>query len=98
MVFHDRPVDQEEHAAQLIMARRLEPPPKAEYICADLSIAPSLFPCRRAADPTLAGEYCHNGQFQPIAQKIGVASAGQHPIIDLITLGKWAMDLKCALS
>ena len=39
MVFHDRPVYQEEHAAQLIMARRLNSPPKAEYICADLSIA-----------------------------------------------------------
>src|ERR1700733_8597808 len=28
MVFHDRPVYQEEHAAQLIMARRPDPPPK----------------------------------------------------------------------
>src|SRR5258708_1170903 len=29
--------------------------PKAEYICADLSIASSLFPCSRAADHTFAG-------------------------------------------
>jgi len=27
--------------------------PKAEYICADLSIHSSLFPCSRAADHTL---------------------------------------------
>jgi hypothetical protein len=39
MVFYDRPVYQEEHAAQLLMARRLCSPPKADYICADLSIA-----------------------------------------------------------
>ena len=28
---------------------------KAEYICADLSIAPSLFPCSQAADHTFPG-------------------------------------------
>ena len=39
MVFYDRPVYQEEYAAQLIMARRLALHTKAEYICADLSIA-----------------------------------------------------------
>jgi hypothetical protein len=31
---------------------------KAEYICADLSIDPSLFPCSRAADHTFSGIYC----------------------------------------
>src|SRR5277367_3152695 len=28
---------------------------KAEYLCADLSIDPSLFPCSRAADHTFSG-------------------------------------------
>jgi hypothetical protein len=37
MVFHDRSVYQEEHATQLIMARRVDLHTKAEYICADLS-------------------------------------------------------------
>ena len=32
---------------------------KAEYICADLSIHPSLFPCSRAADHTFAGCSLH---------------------------------------
>jgi hypothetical protein len=39
MVSRDRPVYQEEHAAQLIMARRLDLHLQAEYICADLSFA-----------------------------------------------------------
>jgi len=56
MVFHDRPVYQEEHAAQLIMAGDLiYLQSKAEYICADLSICHSLFPCSRAADHTFEG-------------------------------------------
>ena len=29
--------------------------PKTEYICEDLSIDPSLFPCSRAADHTFSG-------------------------------------------
>jgi len=58
MVFHDRPVYQEEHAAQLIMARReFALHTKAEYICADLSIDPSLFPCSPAADHTFFEHY-----------------------------------------
>ena len=55
MVPHDRPVYQVEHAAQLIMARRSTLHSKAEYICADLSIDSSLFPCSRAADYTFIG-------------------------------------------
>src|SRR5580658_6150020 len=55
MVFHDRPVYQEEHAAQLIVARRICLHRKAEYICADLSIDPSLFPCSQTADHTFQG-------------------------------------------
>jgi hypothetical protein len=38
LVLHDRPVFQEEYAAQLIMVRRLPSPPKGEYIRADLSM------------------------------------------------------------
>ena len=30
--------------------------PKAEYICADLSIAPTLFPCSQTADHTFQGK------------------------------------------
>jgi len=52
MVSHDRPVYQGEHAAQLIMARRTSLQLKAEYICADLSIHSSLFPCSQTADHT----------------------------------------------
>ena len=54
MVFHDRPVYQEEHAAQLIVARRICLHRKAEYICADLSIDPSLFPCSQTANHTFS--------------------------------------------
>src|SRR5258708_40349271 len=36
MVSHDRPVYQERHAAQLIMARRPTLRKQSEYICADL--------------------------------------------------------------
>jgi hypothetical protein len=39
MVFNDRAVYQEEHAAHLITARSLDLHLQAEYICADLSFA-----------------------------------------------------------
>jgi hypothetical protein len=61
MVSHDRPVYQEEHAAQLIMAGDAALHTKAEYICAGLSIDPSLFPCSRTADHT--SEKRDNRQF-----------------------------------
>ena len=37
------------------MARRDDLHSKAEYIAADLSIAPKLFPCSPAADHTFSG-------------------------------------------
>jgi hypothetical protein len=52
MVFNDRPTCKDRHAAELIMARRDVLHSKAEYIAADLSIAPKLFPCSPAADHT----------------------------------------------
>ncbi len=42
MVYNDRPTYKDRHAAQLIMARRDDLHSKAEYIAADLSIAPKL--------------------------------------------------------
>jgi hypothetical protein len=56
MVFNDRPTCKDRHAAELIMARRDVLHSKAEYIAADLSIAPKLFPCSPAADHTYTGE------------------------------------------
>jgi hypothetical protein len=52
MVFNDRPTYKDRHAAELIMARRDDLHPKAEYIAADLSSRPQLFPCSPAADHT----------------------------------------------
>jgi len=54
MVYNDRPTCKDRHAAELIMARRDVLHLKAEYIAADLSIAPKLFPCSPAADHTLS--------------------------------------------
>jgi hypothetical protein len=48
------------------MARRDVLQPKAEYIAADLSIAPKLFPCSRAADHTitlLTGQHLSRARF-----------------------------------
>ena len=55
MVIHDRPVYQEEHAAQLIMARRLHPPLKGRIHLRRPVTRSSLFPCSRAADHTFPG-------------------------------------------
>jgi hypothetical protein len=55
MVFHDRPVYQVEHAAQLIMARKIDLRLKAEYICAELSFHPLLFTRSPATDHTFQG-------------------------------------------
>ena len=55
MVSNDRAVYQEEHAAQLIMARRLDPPHKGRIHLRRPVIRSSLFPCSRAADHTFQG-------------------------------------------
>jgi hypothetical protein len=66
MVSKEQPTDLEgQTRAQLIMARRTSLHPKAEYICADLSSRPTLFPCSRAAEPYI-----------PVTLPCGLASAG----------------------
>jgi hypothetical protein len=54
MVSNDRPTCKDRHAAELIMARRNNLHLKAEYIAADLSSRPDLFPCSPAADHTFS--------------------------------------------
>ena len=49
LVYNNRPVNKD---AQLIKARSIELHLKVEYICADLSSRPHLFPCSRTADHT----------------------------------------------
>jgi hypothetical protein len=55
MVFNDRAVYQEVHAAHLIMARRLDSPPTGRIHLRRPVIRPWLFPCSRAADHTFSG-------------------------------------------
>lgn len=56
MVFHGRPVYQEEHAAQLIMARRPNLSPIEGRIHLRRPVdRPFAFPCSRAADHTFQG-------------------------------------------
>jgi hypothetical protein len=50
-----KPTCKDRHAAELIMAKRENLYLKAEYIAADLSIAPNLLPCSPAADHTFSG-------------------------------------------
>ena len=47
---HDRPTYKDRHAAELIMARRDDLHPKAEYIAADLSLA-QTFPLQSCGGP-----------------------------------------------
>jgi hypothetical protein len=61
MVFHDRAVYQQEHAAQLIMATRLDLHLKAEYICADLSFA-FTFPLQSRGGPYISGMFAAKDQ------------------------------------
>jgi hypothetical protein len=93
MVCNDRPVYQEEHAAQLIMARRETALHlKAEYIGADLSIDPSLFPCSRAADHTFAGPKMPNG----LADQRDYFRVADNPPPGTRTV--WLLDERIALS
>jgi hypothetical protein len=55
MVSHDRPVYQEKHAAQLIMARRADLQSKAEYICADPVDRHFAFPLQSGGGPYILG-------------------------------------------
>ena len=55
MVFHDRPVYQEEHAAQLIMARRLHSPHKGRIHLRRSVDPPFAFPLQSDGGPYILG-------------------------------------------
>jgi hypothetical protein len=55
MVFHDRPVYQEEHAAQLIMARRLHSPHKGRIHLRRSVDRPLAFPLQSGGEPYIFG-------------------------------------------
>jgi hypothetical protein len=57
-VFHDRPCYQEEHTAQLIVAKRHCSPAKGRILLRRPVDRLSLFPSSRAADHTLSGDLC----------------------------------------
>jgi hypothetical protein len=58
MVFHDRPVYQEEHAAQLIMARRLCcSPPKGPILLRRSVDLPFALPLQSCGGPYISGNF-----------------------------------------
>jgi hypothetical protein len=61
-------------------------PPKAEYICADLSFRPQLFPCSRTADHTYSDKWNAIGKHSCSVDEAQILRADQRAGIDRASL------------
>jgi hypothetical protein len=70
MVIHDRPVYQEEHAAQLIMARRFDSPLKGRIHLRRSVDRPFAFPLQSGGGPYIFGELSLEKQIRLIGNEV----------------------------
>src|SRR5580704_8493056 len=72
--------------------------PKAEYICADLSIHSSLFPCSRAADHTFegtTGRHLSDKATLPPRDLPALVGSELAMMRELRFLTRWRTDIDC---